>query len=115
MIKFRCPNCQTKLGVPDEYAGHRIRCNKCSQPTVVPKPQPVQIEPPHSPGPQESELLDLLNDQMAKIQEDPNAALLRQARQDKLAKEKIKLSPHNAAKDSPNPTMHPGESNLSSF
>ena len=38
MIKFRCANCKQKLGVPDEYAGRRIRCNKCSQPSVVPQP-----------------------------------------------------------------------------
>jgi len=36
MIKFRCAHCQQKLGVPDEYAGRRIRCSKCSQPNVVP-------------------------------------------------------------------------------
>ena len=133
MIKFRCPNCQTKLGVPDEYAGHRVRCNKCGQPTIVPKPiaevpvvssspqavktsvsepQPAQVRPPL---PQESELLDLLNDQLTKIQEDPNAKLLRQARRDKLAKEKIKLSPHNAAQKPDNPTMYPRDSDSSSF
>ena len=38
MIKFRCPNCQQKLGVPDKYAGRRVRCNKCSQPCDVPHP-----------------------------------------------------------------------------
>lgn len=47
MIKYRCPNCQQKLGVPDEYEGRRIRCSKCSQPSVVPRKiipvaQPVQ-------------------------------------------------------------------------
>ncbi len=36
MIKFRCQHCQQKLGVPDEYAGRRVRCNKCSQPSTVP-------------------------------------------------------------------------------
>lgn len=36
MIKFRCPHCQQKLGVPEAYAGRRIRCNKCSEPSVVP-------------------------------------------------------------------------------
>jgi hypothetical protein len=38
MIKFYCPNCNQKLGVPDEYVGRRIRCNKCNEATVVPKP-----------------------------------------------------------------------------
>jgi hypothetical protein len=37
MIKYRCPNCQQKLGVPDEYEGRRIRCSKCAQPSVVPR------------------------------------------------------------------------------
>jgi predicted Zn finger-like uncharacterized protein len=133
MIKFRCPNCQTKLGVPDEYAGRRVRCNKCGQPTIVPKPiaevpvasplppspapksPPAQIEPLRSPLPQESELLDLLNDQLTKIQEDPNAKLLRQTRRDKLAKEKIKLSPHNATQKPDNPSMCPSDSDSSSF
>ena len=39
MIKFRCGHCQQKLGVPDEYAGRRVRCNKCSQPCTVPRPK----------------------------------------------------------------------------
>ena len=37
MIKFRCSHCQQKLGVPDEYAGRRVRCSKCNQPSIVPK------------------------------------------------------------------------------
>ena len=45
MIKFRCPRCQQKLGVPDNYAGHRVRCNKCNQPCMVPAPveEPVEV------------------------------------------------------------------------
>jgi DNA-directed RNA polymerase subunit RPC12/RpoP len=38
MIKFHCPNCNKKFGVPDDYAGRRVRCNACSQHTIVPKP-----------------------------------------------------------------------------
>ena len=45
MIKFRCAHCQQKLGVPDEYAGRRIRCSKCGQPGVVPKPAAVSEIP----------------------------------------------------------------------
>jgi hypothetical protein len=37
MIKFYCPNCRQKLGVPDSYAGRRIRCNGCSNTSIVPK------------------------------------------------------------------------------
>lgn len=36
MIKFHCPQCSQKLGVPDEYAGKRVRCSKCSQACHVP-------------------------------------------------------------------------------
>lgn len=49
MIKFRCPQCDQKLGVPDEYAGKRVRCSKCSQPCQVPaasvQPQPAAAAP----------------------------------------------------------------------
>jgi DNA-directed RNA polymerase subunit RPC12/RpoP len=38
MIKFRCSNCNKKFGVPDDYAGRRIRCNTCDHHTFVPKP-----------------------------------------------------------------------------
>lgn len=38
MIKYHCPKCNQKLGVPDNYAGRRVRCNKCSEPSIVPKP-----------------------------------------------------------------------------
>jgi hypothetical protein len=41
MIKFFCPHCNRKLGVPDEYAGKRVRCSSCHQPCIVPAPQPV--------------------------------------------------------------------------
>jgi DNA-directed RNA polymerase subunit RPC12/RpoP len=37
MIKFNCSSCQKKLGVPDEYAGRRVRCPKCEEPSIVPK------------------------------------------------------------------------------
>ena len=42
MIKFRWGHCQQKLGVPNEYAGRRVRCNKCNQSSVVPKPVVTQ-------------------------------------------------------------------------
>lgn len=37
MIKYRCPHCNQKLGVPDEYAGRRVRCSKCTESSVVPR------------------------------------------------------------------------------
>jgi hypothetical protein len=51
VIKFHCPNCKQKLGVPDEYVGRRIRCNKCSEPTVVPKPAPAESNPQPTAAP----------------------------------------------------------------
>lgn len=36
MIKFRCGNCNQKLGVDGKYAGRRVRCNKCKEPVQVP-------------------------------------------------------------------------------
>jgi DNA-directed RNA polymerase subunit RPC12/RpoP len=43
MIKFRCSNCNKKFGVPNDYAGRRIRCNTCDHHTLVPN---ASIEPP---------------------------------------------------------------------
>ena len=39
MIKFHCPHCSQKLGVPYEYASRRVKCSKCSQLLTVPAPQ----------------------------------------------------------------------------
>jgi DNA-directed RNA polymerase subunit RPC12/RpoP len=44
MIKFRCSNCNKKFGVPDDYAGQRIRCNTCDCHTIVPKPGSTAAE-----------------------------------------------------------------------
>ncbi|NLH15280.1 MAG: hypothetical protein GX455_01745 [Phycisphaerae bacterium] len=44
MIKFRCGNCNQKLGVPDEWAGKRIRCNRCKESCQVPAPQ-IELQP----------------------------------------------------------------------
>lgn len=53
MIKFRCPHCKQKLGVPDEYASRRVRCSKCSEPLTVPAQQESPAEQPaKSPPPQ---------------------------------------------------------------
>jgi hypothetical protein len=50
MIKIFCPNCKQKLGVPDNYAGHRIRCNGCGEHSIVPKPV-VSANPQPIPAP----------------------------------------------------------------
>ena len=44
MIKFRCPSCNQKLGVPDEYAGKRVRCTRCKEATQVPQPELPVLE-----------------------------------------------------------------------
>jgi hypothetical protein len=122
MIKFRCPSCQIKLGVPDDYVNRRIRCNQCGQPCVVPKPivevsvkpsvqptpkspavgvttlpvsqnQPANIELQQSPASQQLDQLDFVDDSQTDIQEDPNAVILKQVRQDKMAKQKVKNIP----------------------
>lgn len=33
------------IGVADEYAGRRIRCNKCNQHSIVPKETDSQVQP----------------------------------------------------------------------
>jgi len=37
LIKFRCGHCGRKLGVPDEYAGRRVRCTQCNEACRVPE------------------------------------------------------------------------------
>jgi len=36
MLKFRCPHCDQKIGLPQQYAGKQVRCAKCRQTIVVP-------------------------------------------------------------------------------
>ena len=36
MIKFHCPKCQKKIGVPDNQSGKRIRCPRCGDAVAVP-------------------------------------------------------------------------------
>ena len=50
MIKFRCGHCDQKLGVPDEWAGKRIRCNRCKESCAVPHPQ-IDLQPVSQPAP----------------------------------------------------------------
>ncbi|MGH2271305.1 hypothetical protein ACQ9LF_05860 [Anaerohalosphaeraceae bacterium U12dextr] len=46
MIKYHCPKCNQKLGVPDNYAGRRVRCSKCNEPSIVPRPVTEVVIPP---------------------------------------------------------------------
>ena len=45
MIKFRCENCDKKIGVPEKYAGKLVKCPQCAEPARVPQPEP-------EPGPE---------------------------------------------------------------
>jgi hypothetical protein len=36
MLKFLCPNCATKIGVPEAYMGKRVKCPCCAQAASVP-------------------------------------------------------------------------------
>jgi hypothetical protein len=130
MIKFRCPSCQTKLGVPDEYVNRRVRCNKCGEPCVVPKPVAegsVSVSvppPPKSPavaasappvsgGSRQTDQLDFIDDSQTEIQEDPNAAILRQLQKEKSQKQKIKgasAKPAKAASAKPDRRAHSNSS-----
>lgn len=38
-MKLRCPRCQQKITVPDEWAGKAIRCTGCNKAFQIPKPQ----------------------------------------------------------------------------
>ena len=50
MIKFRCPICRQKLGVPDEYEGRRIHCSRCAQPSMVPRKIVPIAQPAQNPA-----------------------------------------------------------------
>lgn len=73
MIKFHCPHCNQKLGVPDEYAGRRVRCSKCQQPSVVPhlEPPPAEIIDPLPIEPTEPEGQEELSLQPQEESESP--------------------------------------------
>jgi DNA-directed RNA polymerase subunit RPC12/RpoP len=43
MIKFHCSVCNKKLGVPDSYAGKRVKCPQCGSPIEVAQPRPDAV------------------------------------------------------------------------
>ena len=47
MLKFRCGHCNQKMGVPEEYAGKRVRCPRCKNAASVPLPSASlpQVQP----------------------------------------------------------------------
>jgi phage FluMu protein Com len=43
MIKFRCKNCNQKIGVRDELSGKRVKCPKCKNIIIIPKVENVPL------------------------------------------------------------------------
>ncbi|MCG3180945.1 MAG: hypothetical protein BIFFINMI_03310 [Phycisphaerae bacterium] len=46
MIKFRCAQCNQKIGVPDEDAGKRVQCPTCGSVNLIPPCTPAELLPP---------------------------------------------------------------------
>lgn len=44
MLQFRCGKCGQKIGVPEAFAGKRVRCPRCQEPARVPREE--QFSPP---------------------------------------------------------------------
>src|SRR5579862_5195851 len=57
MIRFQCPNCNAVMEAPDDKAGLKIDCKKCSQRLQIPAPlrNPTVLAKilPQSPPPQQ--------------------------------------------------------------
>ncbi len=47
MLKFRCDNCNKKIGVSEDYTGKLVKCPKCGKGVRVPDfyKEPVREEP----------------------------------------------------------------------
>ncbi len=108
MIKFHCSTCGQKLGVPDEYAGHGVRCNKCNERSIVPKPAPEiaeaeavpvakaipvveeipLVEPVQSPPVSSPEVLEEFEEVVDEAGDDPDDARRQAIRQARNAREK---------------------------
>ena len=43
MIKFRCHNCNKKIGVQEDYTGKEVWCPTCHIPTLVPEPDDADL------------------------------------------------------------------------
>jgi hypothetical protein len=57
-IKFRCPLCNQKIGVPAENAGCQARCPKCKAIVPVPAAAPLPAAPVPAPHAAEEQLED---------------------------------------------------------
>ncbi|AQT69231.1 hypothetical protein STSP2_02420 [Anaerohalosphaera lusitana] len=67
MIKFKCSKCSTSLKAPDEYAGKKVRCNKCKKVIAIPsngekkKRDIVAVDPNHDSRAEFDSLLEELS------------------------------------------------------
>jgi hypothetical protein len=82
MIKFHCEHCDKKLGVPDNYAGKRVRCSQCKNTIVVPHPEPEHVEEPEFEAFDTEENADPWSDDMFQNQADPQNQQRQPAYQD---------------------------------
>ena len=85
MPKLRCPHCQQKLKVPDDWGGKRIRCPGCKQAIRVPSvgaaagssPAPSAQTPrkpaPSKPAPREPAEADVFSEALAMERQGPPA------------------------------------------
>lgn len=45
IVSFSCGLCSTRMSVPPEYVGHKVKCPDCNHSTEVPKPEAVRAKP----------------------------------------------------------------------
>jgi hypothetical protein len=45
MLKFRCRECDQKIGVPEEWAGKKVRCPRCANAVPVPQVLEAVVRP----------------------------------------------------------------------
>jgi hypothetical protein len=108
MIKFHCSCCRKKLGVPDEYAGRRIRCPKCGEPSVVPKADAISAAASVTGSTMDAVLSassavpskTSAQIELQRIPENPNAEILRQFRHQQAS---VRGSEKSSAPKDPSP------------
>lgn len=105
MIKFRCSHCKQKLGVPDEYAGRRVKCNKCGQPATVTHPVVLEEVPPKPKPAPEPDGMDIFSglEGFDDTQDDTRQEAIRMARKDRNAKAAVSTAGSKKEKKSKAP------------
>ncbi|MGA2092202.1 MAG: hypothetical protein ABSH16_02185 [Sedimentisphaerales bacterium] len=78
LIKFRCPHCNQKIGLPPGYAGKHVRCAKCKNtlqvPQATPSPTTSEFSKESSPAGDDLNPFANLPDFDAMLQPKPAAA-----------------------------------------